>query len=426
MSAFTIGRVGVDTASGGDGTSLQHPFDWQQNGRTVHLQGLHQAATDAAAVWLQQQIIGLDPANNPDEEWIPITSSTVSDLNGYFRVTAAAANIPRGSLGSGTRFVEWSVTMERAGIARSPTVEMQTVYAGLTNSMGVTTGTLLLAAPTGTGTTWPIIGIASTRAGENGTSDIYYVTSTATSASGLVAVRSQIAPADYYRASAYVERAGYGMAVGRVDGLPSEGWRVGNGLVRVSGFANNDFDFSWWNGSAWTTAVSMFVQLEADAGAFQTSGAVLAVKSFQVLRNAPDECVVRLVASCAYATYPFSATIDVSVRRGDRLVRIYTTGGSAAAQMGFNSTTPGFTSITQGLRTTATVSSQYMVLTSNLASTKSTANGTLTASTPAGGKCMFGLGVSSTGSTTGDPNGATGVAAQAYLSYGSTQRVVVG
>jgi len=106
MSTFTIGRIGVDVANGGDGATLNHPFEWSQSGRQVNLQGIQKQSSDNTATWLVEQILGLDPSNNPDEEWVPITSATVPELNGYFRIVSADATLPQGSLGAGTAIVQ--------------------------------------------------------------------------------------------------------------------------------------------------------------------------------------------------------------------------------------------------------------------------------------------------------------------------------
>lgn len=425
MSTFTIGRVGVDVANGGDGNTLNHPLDWSQAGRQVTLRGIQKQSSDNAATWLVEQILGLDPANNPDEEWVPITSATVPELNGYFRVLSAQAVLGQGSLGTGTGIVQWQVVAERARIASAPTVQVPTIYAGMTNTVGVVTASnpqLMLALPSGYGSTWGVTGTAGTRAGENGTSDIFHA-NVAIPSNAQVTLNSYVPPANYYTAASYVDRSGFGQAVGRSDGVPADGWRIGNGLIRVQSVSGATFTASWWTGSAWTTATSFTVSAISSWSGSATTGATLAFKSVQVLRNAPDECVVRLTASATYATGPYPVTVDVSVRRGDKLARIYVSGATSSATFGFTSTT-ACTAITGGLRSTAVVNTRYVTLTSDKHTSTSTANGTLTASAPSGGKCMFAVGGAT--ATTGSPDGAAQIALQGFVIYGSTQLVVVG
>ena len=425
MSTFTIGRIGVDVANGGDGATLNHPFEWSQSGRQVTLQGIQKQSSDNTATWLVEQILGLDPSNNPDEEWVPITSATVPELNGYFRIVSADATLPQGSLGAGTAIVQWQVVAERARIASAPTVQVPTIHAGLTNSVSVTTGSnpqLLLALPSGFGSTWGETGTAGTRAGENGTSDIFYA-NVAIPSNAQVTLNSYLPPANYYTAAAYVDRSGFGQAVGRADGVPSDGWRISNGLIRLQSFSGATFTVSWWNGSAWTTASSFTLSVISSWSGSATTGATLTYRSVQILRNAPDECVIRLTGSAAYATGPYPVTVDVSVRRGDKLARIYVSGATSSATFGFTSTTL-CTAITGGLRSTSLVNTRYVTLTSDKHTSTSTANGTLTASAPSGGKVMFTVGSGT--ATTGSPDGASQVALQGFVIYGSTQLVVVG
>lgn len=422
MSTFTIGRIGVDTSAGGDGTSLQHPFDWQQSGRQVQLQGLHVAATDAAAVWLQQQILGLDPANNPDEEWVPVTSSTVSDLNGYFRITSATANIPRGSLGTGSRVVEWSVTMERAPAWRRPITELTLAYATITNSYSVSNVTGVIGLPESTAVDWQPLWLSATyatRAGENGTAEINYPSAATTLTAGTAVTKFQAAPGSYYSASAYVESATRGKIIGRADAAASDDWRIGNGLVRAGSFSSNTFSFQWWNGSSWATGTTIKYVPQPVLTGTRT------FRTVSVLRNSPDECAIRLVTALTLSSPTVTAlyTLDLVVRRGERLIRCYAAGVALSSHLlGFNATTAS-TSTTWGIRSTATINSEYVIITSDNATTKDTTNGSLGSSNPATGKTYFGLGVSSGGTTNGIPDGSDSVSQQAFVTYGSTQRV---
>lgn len=422
MSTFTIGRIGVDTSAGGDGTTLQHPFDWQQQGRVVQLQGLHQAATDAAAVWLMQQILGLDPSNNPDEEWVPVTSATVATLNGFFRVTSATATVPQGSLGTGTRLVQWSVTMERAPAWRQPITELSLLSATLTNSSSVTNVVGLIAAPQNTAIDWQTSwsgGTYATRAAENGTVEINYPNAAQSLSASSKVTKLQVSPGSFYSGSAYIESATLGKVVGRGDAAVGDGWRIGNGIVRAGSFSTNTFSFQWWNGSSWVTGTTIkYVPQSALT-------ATRAFKTVSVLRNAPDECALRLVLGVTF-TDSITAlyTFDIVARRGERLLRCYASGAASTShQLAFNATTAS-TSTTWGIRSTNKISSEYVVITSDNGTTKDTTNGTLGSSNPASGKTYFGLGVSGDGTTNGKPDGSDYVSQQSYVVYGSSQRVV--
>lgn len=420
MSTFTIGRIGVDTSAGGDGTSFQHPFDWQQQGRMVTLQGLHQASTDSAAVWLQQQIIGLDPANNPDEEWVPLTSSTVSELNGFFRVASASAVIPQGSLGTGTRLVQWQVQLERAPAWRRPRIDLPTVYAGVTNGMGVTVRMDGQSLPTDTVERWGLMGASYTvtRASEHGTVDYRYYDGNAVTYVLNVPTTASWAPGTHYSGSSYIERVNVGKVVGRLDAPVSDGYRVSNGLVRIQpDTGGTTLTFQFWNGSAWTGTKSF--NFESYGG----TATDYAMRRVTVLRNDPTECVLRVWMPSQVAGW---TTMDLAVRRGERFCRLFVTGeGISQFTLKFSSNT-ACTSTTWGVRTSSTVNGQHIVLVSDYGTNKGTpgTNGSL--ALPVGSTrttMSFGIGASGSSTTGNVPDGADSVAKQYFAAVGETQRV---
>lgn len=427
MSAFTIGRVGVDTSAGGDGTTLQHPFDWSQQGRMVTLAGVHQAASDAAAVWLQQQILGLDPANNPDEEWVPVTSATVADLNGFFRVNSASAVIPAGSLGNGTKVVQWSVQMERAPAWRRPRIELPTIYAGIANGMGVTTRMSTQALPTGTVERWGMSGASytTTRASEHGTVDLHYYDGSTISYVSKLTTTASWAPGSHYSGGVSIEKVGVGKVVGRLDAPVSDGWRIGNGLVRLKvDTTGNTLTFEFWNGSAWTGTKALAFDSYITSGPYTWD-----FRRLSVLRNDPTECVLRVAGAGSISGW---MTMDIAVRRGQRVAHMYMAGeGLYEGRMKFNTNT-ACTATTWGLRTTSTVNGQYLLMMSDYASDKLTpsTNGKLSApsSLTTNSTLVFGIGASGDGTVTGsgiqdEPECVNGVSKQWYGVVGETQRV---
>ena len=75
-------------------------------------------------MFLVQQFNGLDPANNPDEDAIPVFSSTATDLNGWYSVVSAGASVTEGAFGSsGTLIVEWQAVLVRAITFARPLIE---------------------------------------------------------------------------------------------------------------------------------------------------------------------------------------------------------------------------------------------------------------------------------------------------------------
>lgn len=288
------------------------------------------------------------------------------------------------------------------------------MYAGLTNGMGVTTFMPLQGVPETYLIARSVGGNTATRSAANGSLTVDYDGfSTAIATAGVVKAVGDWPPTLYYSGSAYVETSTGLAVVGRGNEALSAAWRVGNGLVRITP-QSSTLLFEWWNGSSWVGSQSFSVKnFDVLTHTFRT---------VFVLRNSSEECVLRVGGVDSNGNL---VSFDVSIRRGDRLVRLIFTSATGASDtiFGFASTT-ACTSTTWGLRTTSTISSRYVVLTSNYGSTKSTANGTLKGSAASGSSILFCVGVSGTNSTSGDPEGSDSISKQAYGIYGETQRVV--
>lgn len=428
MTTFSIGRIGVALANGGDGLDLAHPFAWQQNGRNVSLQGRHEAASQAAAVFFVNQILGLDPQNNPDEKYIPVYSATVTELNGWFAVLAVSATINPGTFGTGgTLFVDWQIQIVRAAAWRRPKIEIPTAYAGVVNGWGVTSAYLLESMPgtvvnRGLTTTGGL-----TRAGERGTVNLGSLagwTPASWPGADYDTSRYVVDPDDFYIGAPYIEDTTLGSTyVGRAD-IGTSFARIGNGLVRVLGQVGStcQLTFQWWDGAAWTSGVAFNFSI----GYFLGYTTAPTIASAVIIKNAADECILRF--ACFQTFSPLGSdldniNVDVSCRRGDRCVRIFMSGGFFGAQMAAASATAG-TSKAWGMRFTSAVDSEYVVMTSDYGTTRDLVNGSLSASTGYP-PIMFGLGVSSGGGTGTGLNDADGVGSQLMAVYGTTQDVVV-
>lgn len=423
MTSFSIGRVGVAVADGGDGLDFPNPFTWQQNGRVVRIAGVYKAASQAAAVFVANQILGLDPANNLDETAVPVYSSTVTEITGWFEILSADATIPRGSLGSGgTMLVEWTVTMARAAAWRRPQIELTYAYAGLTNGWGIVAADLIEALP-GTAVGWVTGNTYATRTGERGAVNIARLaayTPAVWPGASYGTARFTTDVDKFYRAGSYVEDTATGLTyVGRTDSGSPATTRIGNGLVRVAGASTAALTFQWWNGSAWTTGRAFNF-----LAAFNVNPVTLT--NATVLKNAPDECILRFGgfnSPASSANYD-QVNIDVSIRRGDRCARFFMSAGSGFGAVMAAATTLAGTSKNYGMRSTSTVDSEYLVLTTDRATTRDLVNGKLAAGIGYP-PLMFGIGVSSGGGTGTGLEDADGIGAQLMAVYGTTQKPVV-
>lgn len=430
----TIGRVGVATGSGGDGLSLTDPFDWKVNGRQVTITGRHVAATDAAATWFAEQIMGLDPALNLDEPSIPFTSTAVPTLNGFYSVDSAQAEVGRGALGTGTRFVDWQVSMRRAVDSAKPRIEIPHAYAFLTNSLSATLADNAIGYPQ-SGTLLRQSFLPNSRpsvATEHGNIYWPYQQNGASQVgqAAYYAAQYHVTPGSYYAGGVRIYGAN-GNAVGRRDlvlatGAPGTGLTISNGRVRISLESTTEIKVSWFNNPAWSPGLAFKIQ--ETTGAYQHTYAAATV-----IKNAPDECILRLVSFYDDPTFygttpaPRSGTVDISIRRGDRIARIaassiYTAGWKLYSSAG----TMAATSATGGIRSTSAVDgSLYIIMASNNAATRDLAN--LALSSTGTAKTLFGLGLAdSVGSPAGNWGGTDSLIAQFFYTHATTQRVVVG
>lgn len=422
--ALTLGRIGLSTNFGGDNRTLNEPYEWGQSGQQITLQGIYKASSDADAVSFANGITGLDPLLS-DDNWIPITSSVVTRINGYYKVMSATAGFGRGSLGTGTLLVDWQVTLERPRLFRQPRVEISTTQAGLTNGMTVTLATSLFAQPAGSLTRiassyGAVSPTTTTRATATGTVDVSYFPGYSISGSGSTASWAlSVAPGDYYKGSASISDSS-GVMHGRRDVAIADAYTVGNGLVRITPAAGQ-LDFSWWTGSAWTSSIG--VKVDHLDGATTRAWTLSAV---QILRNSPLECVLRCTGT-SLVTYGGEVSVDVAIRRGERLARIIGTAQNAQTGMrlSFVASTAG-TSTTYGLRSTSTISSEYVVFTSDYASTKTTTGPANLRAGSSRNRVLWCVGVTSGAGTGTGVDQADGIGQQGYTAYGESEQVVFG
>lgn len=419
MTGFSMGRIGLSSASGGDGLSFSHPFAWSQNGLQISLQGMHVCSSDAQAVWLANNIVGLDPAANPDEPWIPVCSQTVTQICSMLRVTSAQAVIDRGSLNGGNKVVQWQVTGERAlSGGSSARVELSTISSLVQNGWSVTQYAACQSIPWGSYMRGYVISADSTtRTGQNGTAEVrLFSAGTPNVYSGSTIMVYE--PDVHYVGSASIQSSD-GMIVGRRDlTWTTDAWYVGNGLVRFK-VNTGVVTFEWWNGSTWAGSTNFNVYAPTQVSFIRQL----------ILRNTPEECVLRLTGqtTISHATggtvSEKEITVDISVRRGDLFGKLYVASAdSVTHNLRFaTNTTCVTTNTTGGIRTSATVSSRYPFITSDYATTTDTTNGRLTSAGRT--RCMFAIGVGAT--TTGDLSGVAGLSKQTFAAWGEAQRVAV-
>ncbi len=393
--SLTIGRIGVTAANGGDGATLAGPDNVTREGSTLTLTGAIYGSTQAESVWQARQIAGLVDA---DEPVVPVTFSDAAELDGFYRVAAAAVNYQMVGSTSYQAFIPWQVQLEEIRDFRLPRIEFPVLYGLLTNSVGITAYDPAWGIP-GTVVDYyqDITADQTTRSvAEGGTARVWYGNGYTTVGPTVTLARLVVAPGVAYHASARVEyeasSAVYRSVVGRASWPFAGDVRLSNGLVRVewSAATSSTLTLSWWDGSSWSALSTFAFTAPASAGTFTATSA-------RVVRNTPEQCVVRFNATPSNTLYG-SVTFDVMVRRGVRWATVYCQSPVNMIWVcGFTSTT-ATTAITGGLRRTSNNGSgdREIIVTPAAATANHTA-GTLTVNIGAR-TALFGIGCEVNGS----------------------------
>lgn len=426
--SLQIGRIGLATASGGDGYTLDDPSTIVQNGRTLRLEGVQSGTTDGL-LWLRDQFLGL--VDDGAEPVIPVTFSTLSSLDGYYRINAAQADHPRGGLGaSGSgNWAFWSVDLERIRDWRNPKVEISTFAGVVTNSHSVTSGDMLVGNPGGTEAYYhgyPLgMGVTTVSNGDGFTQSYWYQTEPAATLATTTPFTQHlyVPAASWYKGGCRVEfNVASGGTYYEVTGhrpFPSADIigrvRMSNGLVRVLPNTVGGVATYWWDGSAWDGPYRWD----------QVHGSLIVWNSAAVLRNTPEECAIRLASNVSGATLG-PVYCDLSIRRGSRNVIGYLIGGGYQGSFQFSVTpnaTYGGTTFTGGVRKTSndTYGNRTFLVSDN-GTTISAVNGSV-AQASAGSPMLFGIGceIGGSGSSGGDVVSAQ--AAQFWAAMSESQIV---
>lgn len=361
----TIGRVGLAAAAGGDGWTFYEPAEITQTGRQVGLSGIQQESTLIKLMWRRDALLGLtDPASDPV---IPVTFTSYTHLDGFYRINSVTADrMPAG--------LAWSVDLTRVSDWGHPRVEQFITYAVTTNSHGLTAGSYVVGAP-GVPDSIAGAGIQTTRANADGFNQIVGAQN-GVSAAATFTGRSQVQPGNWHKGGCRVELnlasgGTYYTAVGRKSFAVLADLarlRLQNGLVRATFTSTGPtIAVDWWDGSAWDTGATLDIS-DVTYGAATASG-------FGILRNTPEEVVVRIATSFATGgSAQFPAYFDVGLRRGSRAVTVYAA-GVVTHQWRATINGGAMTAVSGGLRETSNnANGNRNIIVSNNGTTIDTAN----------------------------------------------------
>lgn len=366
---LTIGRAAVD-----------NPEKVSSSGGRITLEGDIAPAngTDAANVdeflARRQQLVAM--VDNPDMDVWPVTWTEDDTLDGFYRVRRAEVDPASVYLATGVG--RYRVELERPVGLVSPLVECSTVSLVMTNAAGVTASTAK--------SIWAAPGEAD--AVESPTKAATYPTDTRTPdgdaavklfrvAAGLSSGTFLIDPADFWAASARVEvtfDAGttWYEVPGRSLPLTASNWRLSNGLVRITPSATGIVDVSFFNGSGWSAAQPVNLEMRYPASPtynyrFNYDTIVSAV----AIRNSPEACTLRLTirpsslisGSNSWMVHAYS-TFEMTLRRGEVLVRCThtPTGAYGYSTVGVGTSGGAQTGLTSGVRADGTVNSGRILI----------------------------------------------------------------
>jgi hypothetical protein len=172
----------------------------------------------------------------------------------------------------------------------------------------------------------------------------------------------------------------------------------------------------WWDGSAWDTAELVSLS-DVTFGAASTTG-------FSVLRNTPEEVVVRIALYFAsFSNVP--AFMDVGIRRGSRQVLIYASGYGGNQWRATISGSAAYTAVTGGIRETSNnAAGNRTILVSNNSATITAASRRVNQSSTSVGNALFGFTSEIGGSGSAGVNTAAFQQAELFVAVAETPMVV--
>lgn len=377
---FTVGRIGLATTAGGDGLELRE-VSWAQEGDAASVSGIiRQQSTLADVKALRDQIVGYG-VENTDEPVVAVTSAEDSSRDGFYRVISAETSREiTGRLGSATEAggnlaYRFDLDLVRVPNFQAPVWEK--ICAGATRSGGAATGVTWASYPsTATLVQHANNGAASVVTLEAENADVVFTYHASTFYNETIL--QTLAPGTFYQVAAKIERSvdngtTYRTVVGKqILNDPTNGWRINNGLVRVS--YGTTLDVAMWNdgAGAWQSIAYKAVSNGVTATSLGTPDSVI------ILRNAPEIVTVRLGWS-VLDTPRIVVYCDLTLRQGQPWVEGYlsTMAGATKALGIFRAATEAGTSFTGGLEATSddASSNKYRIHCKTTGVTKDTTNG---------------------------------------------------
>jgi len=247
---------------------------------------------------------------------IAVTWTDKPERNGYYasRGTSAALR----EYVNDTVTSTWKVSLDRLGAVGE--VDLQSRLTGVVRANDFSlTGETWHAPPIGhttyyTGATSPS---TVTRTSADGTMTVYRSVPANTSPKWGCDPSSYLAGRVRINDTAAATGTGFEIE-GTDQPLPATAWTMGNGLVNITPTASAGvIDVQAYTGGAWHSKQWNVTIAGSGVAAWDTA---------TVLRNDPEQCILRLTAPRS----PGRATLDLTLRRGSRFVEGYLQSGAAS------------------------------------------------------------------------------------------------
>ena len=286
-NTMTIGRVTFTSPNSIKESSIQSS-NLNNLDRDFSFSGSICEDTIAATKKLRDELISM---GNSDLI-LPITYEGDTTLAGYGKITSMDVS----PIKLATGYFSYSIGFEMKGRTSEMIFESNMSGALLTNSHSVTTGNTTYAP-------WHALPVNAfnykndslptpvTRASEDGNVALFYDSDLRSYGSNWI-----VEPADFYKGAAKIT-----------------GVEISNGIIKITSGSTTDqsrFSLSFYDNGSWTSTR----EIEISSGSSQTEWNVW--QTVQILRNEPQECVVRFVTYSDDTYKDGRLTVDVSVKRG--------------------------------------------------------------------------------------------------------------
>jgi hypothetical protein len=318
-------------------TGLNEPNDWDAQDDFVTLRGSYMAKSVADGMTRRDQLLAY--ANNSDEPVIPIVIDGETKANGFYRVRGMRMLTDdfvrqRGNLH------DYQMDLERIPGYAAPAIESFITGALMVNAHGVAAGTAepFWALPN-SAIEW---GLSTAFTQETRPGVLYAGGFLGTVASNIAWMRMNpnykalgrfaMQPSKFYDNACYISSFRDGAwhpIIGRQESPDGQAWSLDNGLVNIGIAAAGYFQLYWVDAS---NTFRTSAQLYISGSNVATTGILRPLYGYggsavKLMRNSPEEVILRTPVYFDGSNGPaFSpAYIDVSLRRGSRIVRIYLT-----------------------------------------------------------------------------------------------------